>query len=58
RKLPLSDKEFKEYLKKAQQKDHEGESEVSSLWDTRFSTSTVVKDHLYFPKDLEKVKKD
>lgn len=31
------------------QKDHQGESEVSSLWDMRFSTSAMVKDHLSFP---------
>jgi len=34
------------------QKDHQGEIKVSSLWDMRFSTSAMVKDHLSFPKDL------
>ena len=37
--------------------DHQGESEVSSIWDTTFSTSAMVKDHLSFLRIWKRLKK-
>lgn len=39
------------------QKDHQWESEVSSLLGHEVFYFCMVKDHLSFPKDLEKMKK-